>query len=261
MLEAINSMTQVHGDLHYGTPSEPDLGQWYPKEITPGFHVYAIKWEPDRIRFYVDGQEYLTFTDQEWTTSVGSLPAPFDQPFHLMINVALGGNWPGPIATNTPFPQQLVVRWVRVYQRSSAYAWPIPGIIQADRTINRSSDVKLRITQDLTYDPQVTPTSPSNLSLVLDHKLLFTGDGDHAAYRVRVFATGSYTLSLRVKSGVALGIIHLDGKELAVLPLPKSLDWHTVSMRVHLPAGVHTLQLTFSKAAVQLHYLQLLEDG
>lgn len=79
------------------------------------FHVYAIEWTPDKIDFLLDGKaffqlknEYLT--DKEW---------PFNQPFYLIMNIAIGGNWGGRKGIdNTIFPVEMVVDWVRVYQEN-----------------------------------------------------------------------------------------------------------------------------------------------
>ena len=67
------------------------------------------------MRWYVDGVLYATKRD--WSSAGGPYPAPFDQRFHLLLNLAVGGNLPGPPDGSTVFPQQLVVDYVRVYQR------------------------------------------------------------------------------------------------------------------------------------------------
>ena len=70
------------------------------------------------MRWYVDGNLYQTQTS--WRTSAGApFPAPFDQEFHLLINLAVGGNWPGAPDATTQFPQELAVDYIRVYQRSA----------------------------------------------------------------------------------------------------------------------------------------------
>lgn len=76
------------------------------------FHVYAIDWKADRIDFYIDDKKYFTFendgkTYKEW---------PFDQPFHLILNIAVGGNWGGKegVATDI-WPQKMEIDYVRVF--------------------------------------------------------------------------------------------------------------------------------------------------
>ena len=62
----------------------------------------------------MDGELYLTQTN--WRTNGAAFPAPFDQKFHLILNLAVGGNWPGYPDNTTEFPQKFVIDYVRVYQ-------------------------------------------------------------------------------------------------------------------------------------------------
>lgn len=109
----------VHGTLHYGGrwPNNVHSGTSYTLptgDFSEAFHVFTIEWEPGEFRWYVDGEHYQTQT--EWHTSDGEYPAPFDQRFHLLLNLAVGGNWPGRPNDTTTFPQQMLVDYVRVYQ-------------------------------------------------------------------------------------------------------------------------------------------------
>ncbi|MEY3894649.1 MAG: hypothetical protein RLZZ214_168 [Verrucomicrobiota bacterium] len=76
------------------------------------FHVYAIEWEENRIRWFLDGQQFFSLTP-------ANLPAGsawvFNQPQFLLLNVAVGGNWPGNPNGSTVFPQRMTVDYVRVY--------------------------------------------------------------------------------------------------------------------------------------------------
>lgn len=90
-----------------GTDTIPD--------VTTAFHLYAIDWTPDQIDFYVDGHRYFSAkkselgkTEAEW---------PFDQPFYLLLNLAVGGNWGGAKGVDeTIWPCRMEVDYVRVYQ-------------------------------------------------------------------------------------------------------------------------------------------------
>lgn len=76
-----------------------------------GFHVFGIEWGPDYINYYVDDALYQTITPQdvpgEWV---------FNHPFYIILNVAVGGNFPGSPNNETVFPQTMLVDYVRVYQ-------------------------------------------------------------------------------------------------------------------------------------------------
>jgi beta-glucanase (GH16 family) len=111
--------TEVLGTLHYG-------GSWPDNQYTTNtytqdsgrfdedFHEFALEWEPDSIRWYVDDVLYATQTS--WFSTGGAFPAPFDVDFHLILNVAVGGNLPDNPDATTVFPQALVVDYARVYQ-------------------------------------------------------------------------------------------------------------------------------------------------
>jgi hypothetical protein len=80
-----------------------------------GMHDFSLEWTPHQLRWYIDGQRYACTSD--WRSEGNDYPAPFDEDFHLLLNMAVGGNLPGNPDATTPFPQDLVVDHVRVYQR------------------------------------------------------------------------------------------------------------------------------------------------
>ena len=86
----------------------------YSSTLSDAFHEYAVEWSPDKIDFYFDGQLYQTFANQK----EGPDAWPFDQPFHIILNMAVGGNWGGHKGVDTSiWPQRYYVDYVRVYQR------------------------------------------------------------------------------------------------------------------------------------------------
>lgn len=78
------------------------------------FHVFTLDWEFDKMRFMVDDQVFRTFTKND----VGSENYPFNAPFFFIFNIAVGGNWPGSPDATTVFPQQMIVDYVRVFQKN-----------------------------------------------------------------------------------------------------------------------------------------------
>jgi beta-glucanase (GH16 family) len=109
----------VHASLHAGgyTGGEVSAPYTLPNGLVFGddFHIYATEWESQVIRFYVDGNLYATYTPA--STPSGSA-WPFDgQPFFMLLNLAVGGDWPGNPDAATQFPQQMLVDYVRVYQK------------------------------------------------------------------------------------------------------------------------------------------------
>jgi len=73
--------------------------------------VYAVEWETSEIRWYFDGINYFTATPANIEGGVWV----FDHPFFFVLNIAVGGNWPGSPDATTIFPQQMLVDYVRVY--------------------------------------------------------------------------------------------------------------------------------------------------
>jgi beta-glucanase (GH16 family) len=76
------------------------------------FHTFAIEWQPDEIRWYVDGIQYHIATPAD----VAPNQWVFNHPFFLLLNVAAGGNFGGPVSPDTVFPQSMLVDYVRLYQ-------------------------------------------------------------------------------------------------------------------------------------------------
>ena len=139
---------EIVGEKPHEVLNSIHFGSTYPKRslIThvhklPGgstvadWHVYTVEWEPGEIRWRVDGVLWATQTFW-WSSSVtedgagvvarrkadiNPWPAPFDQPFYIVMNVAVGGNFPGVPNPQTQFPAELVIDYVRVYDKVGGY--------------------------------------------------------------------------------------------------------------------------------------------
>jgi len=136
---------QYLGTIHFGStfPKRElvtHVHQFPPGQSVGEFHVYAVEWEPGEIRWSVDGEVWARQTFW-WSCSklrggkgivarsnadLNPWPAPFDQPFYIVMNVAVGGNFPGVPNPATQFPAELVVDYVRVYERVGGYGEPVP---------------------------------------------------------------------------------------------------------------------------------------
>lgn len=82
------------------------------KDISEAFHVYAIEWREERIDWYLDNMKYHSFEN----TGNGSDDWPFDHPFYLIFNIAIGGGWGGQQGiANDIFPNRMEIDYVRVY--------------------------------------------------------------------------------------------------------------------------------------------------
>jgi beta-glucanase (GH16 family) len=119
--------TNVLGTLHFGGMYPNQAQSYGPSFIFPpggsvtNFHIYALEWSSNAISWYVDNQLYQTQTSW-WSSSNPTntsirnpYPAPFDQPFYILMNVAIGGTFPGNPDGTTVFPGEMQVDYVRVY--------------------------------------------------------------------------------------------------------------------------------------------------
>jgi beta-glucanase (GH16 family) len=100
-------------------------GEWVGPDFSEDWHVFGLDWQPDHITWYIDGVERSTFTEAAYIVT---------QPMYIILNLAVGGNWPGSPDETTPFPSSFEIDYVRVYQHPGVhYLDPI-----ADTSINSS---------------------------------------------------------------------------------------------------------------------------
>lgn len=138
IMENIGEPHTVYGTVHGpGYSGGNSVGKSYTvggEPLHQGFHTYAVEWMPGEIRWFLDDTLFYTVTERDvpgaWV---------FDQPFFILLNLAVGGNWPGYPDETTRFPQQLLVDYVRVYRD--------PGLeIKPPKTVY-AADVRLGLTQ------------------------------------------------------------------------------------------------------------------
>ncbi len=107
----------VHGSIHGPgyAPGNVTASYTIPTgALSDDYHLYAVEWEAQQIRFYIDSTLYATFAPSNLPS--GS-PWEFNKPFFVLLNLAVGGDWPGNPDATTQFPQQMLVDYVRVYQK------------------------------------------------------------------------------------------------------------------------------------------------
>ncbi|MBZ5516712.1 MAG: glycoside hydrolase family 16 protein [Acidobacteriia bacterium] len=112
----------VHGTIHGpGYSGDDGITSSYAlpggQRFADDFHVFAIEWEAKFIRFYVDGKLYATRRPSDLPSGANWV---FNKPFFIILNVAVGGEWPGDPDSTTIFPQTMLVDYVRVYQRGGS---------------------------------------------------------------------------------------------------------------------------------------------
>ena len=109
---------KVYGTMHWGanTAGHQSFGTNYTLPsgtYADKFHVFSLVWELDKIEIFMDDISYCKFDKSK----VGAAAYPFNEPFFLIFNVAVGGDWPGSPDASTVFPQQMIVDYVRVFKK------------------------------------------------------------------------------------------------------------------------------------------------
>ena len=105
----------VHGPKADGKPFSVTGSYTAPSDLSSDFHVYSATWTPTTVDFAIDDVVYSTVTKADVEKSGRWV---YDQPFYLLLNLAVGGSFPGNPSASSVWPQQMVVDWVRVYENA-----------------------------------------------------------------------------------------------------------------------------------------------
>lgn len=272
-----NEPNRIHGTLHYG-------GEWpnntYSGDFTDGpdysadFHVFAVEWDEMEIRWFVDGIFYQSQTS--WFSTAGDYPAPFDQRFHLILNVAVGGNFlPDPPPDANYFPQEMAVDWVRVYKRVEApylgSAITLPARIEAEHFNWGGNDIGYR---DLTSSQlgsgfrenesaDIQPTTDAGGGFNVG----YVQPGEWMQYFVETDSASMWTIDFRVASNNNGGIIRVgafdsfdaevDRVSVAVPHTNGWQNWTTVSTApLQIPQGVSKLRVEVVSGEFNINWLE-----
>lgn len=261
ILETVDVPWQAHGTLIYGEnwPEQVYNGATHSLgvNLADGFHVYALEWEPDEMRWYVDGVHYHTVTSSTWWSAAapGNPRAPFDTPFHLLLNAAVGGDWPGPPDGSTQFPQTMTVDYVRVYDfcdgpcPTPGDPLVAPGRIEAENYDEGGEGVAYHdadpANQGGAYradgvDIEVASHGGYNVGWIEPNEWL--------QYTTTIQVSGTYDIVAEVASPASSGVfgVWLDGVQLGQdFVVPTTGDWQiwtSLEQRVSLPEGAHVLR-------------------
>jgi beta-glucanase (GH16 family) len=265
IMESVNQADRIYGTLHFG-------GQWPQNtssgsstvtgiDYSQGFHDYAIEWEPDEMRWYLDGQLYGTKTSDQWFSSAapGNPRAPFDTEFHLLLNCAVGGRFPG---LDTPdasavFPQVFAIDYVRVYgfgrEAFGGSPWMIPGTVQAEDFDAGLSEVVYSDCDAGNNGGSYRPDSDVDIqaSSLGGFNVGWTCDGEFLEYTVSVQGAGEYEVTMPVASLAGGGTYRIlfDGVDKTGVRFAGSTGgwqtWRDEVFTVDLDAGEQVMRLEF----------------
>lgn len=261
IIESINLAAAAYGTIHFG-------GQWPNNTLNGGtrqmnlsndFHVFATEWEPDEIRWYVDGVRYHRVTSADWFSSAapGNVRAPFDTPFHLLLNLAVGGNFPGNPDASTTFPAALQVDYVRVSQRPAKGPYfgspsELPGRIEAENYDVGGGSIAYSDTDPENVGGAYRTEEAVDLQACSEggFNVGFFHSGEWVEYTIDVPVAGVYEVRLRgatPNGGAAFKLSSGGVDKTGNVTIPPTAGWQnyrTVSGSVTLSAGVQSLRLS-----------------
>jgi beta-glucanase (GH16 family) len=238
IMEQINTGNTVYGTAHWqaANGSQADYGNSL--VTTPAdYHVYAIEWDPDYIRWFVDGTQYHVM---QITGGTGNTQA-FSKDFFLLLNMAVGGNWPGFTIDDGSLPAKMYVDYVRVYQKGA----PVSIQIEAENYAVMSGIQ----TEACSEGGQDVGWIDAN---------------DWIVWNVNVPTAGTYTVSYRVASLNGGGVIQLEkaggSPVYGSVSVPKTggwQNWTTVSHQVTLQAGQQQIAVKALAGGFNINWLKL----
>jgi beta-glucanase (GH16 family) len=253
IMEMFGNPNYISGAIHFGNawPNRVFISQGRSGQWGGNWVVYRIEWEPNWIRWYVNDILYFAADNTDWFT--GAAPAdpdaPFDQDFHLLLNVAVGGN---PLPNPTPasvFPQTMEVDWVRWYQELQSpfgvEPAPIPGRIEAEdfdegyqgQAFYDADPLNVGLEYRIEESVDIQQSSDGG------YNVGWMRPGEWIEYTVDVQQPGPYRVSARVASQSSGGSFRLlfDGQDVgADFTVPPTGGWQSytsVPVEIDLPAG------------------------
>ena len=237
VMEHINAENKVYGTVHWDNNGHAEYGG---NLVTSpqDYHVYAIEWDASYIRWFVDGTKYheILIANNAGGTE------EFQRPFFLLLNLAVGGNWPGQRIDESKLPATMYVDYVRVYQKVNA----LPA-----RFIEAESYSAMR-------GVQVESCAEGGQDVG------YLDAGDWLAYNTINFpVSGNYLIEYRVASpgGATLSAdLNAGSIQLGSTTIPATggwQNWRTVSRTVYISAGTYNFGLFAQTSGWNINWLRI----
>jgi beta-glucanase (GH16 family) len=246
IMEHINAAADVHGTVHWAdvNGNYASYGNATNVGVT-AYHTYAIEWTPAYIRWFVDGAQY---NEINILNNAGGTDE-FQKDFFILLNFAIGGNWPGFTVDQNAFPAKYYVDYVRVYQDGGGTNNPsFTKTVEAE-TYGSSAGVQLETTTDTNGGQNVG----------------YIDTGDWMAYNnIAIPTTGTYKIEYRVASQSGGGRLSLDvnagATVLGYLDIPSTGGWQTwttVSHTVSINAGTYNFGIYAQTGGFNLNWFRI----
>jgi beta-glucanase (GH16 family) len=237
VMEHVNTDADIYGTAHWQAAdgSYASYGGHTAVDVT-GYHVYSVEWDANFIRWFVDGRQYHVM---DITNGVGGTDE-FQRPFFLLLNMAVGGNWPGFNVNEAALPARMYVDYVRVYQKT--------GFTQQIEAENYAA------MQGMATES----CSEGGLNLG------WIDANDWVVWDVNLPTSGTYTVEYRVASLNGGGVLQLEkaggSPVYGSLSVPSTggwQNWTTVSHQVTLPAGQQQIAVKALAGGWNLNWLRI----
>lgn len=244
--EHVNTENRNYGTIHWSDPNNNHASYGGNTAVTvTGFHTYSIEWTASSIKWFVDGVQYHEANILNGINGTNE----FHNNFFIILNMAIGGNWPGFTVNNAALPANMYVDYVRVYQQTSG---PSSVTIQAENYSNM-----LGVQTETCTDAG----GGQNVGWI--------DANDWMAYNSINFpTTGSYLVEYRVASLNGGGQLSLDlnagSIQLGALNVPATggwQNWTTISHTVNVNAGTYNVGVFAQAGGWNLNWLRITRQG
>lgn len=244
VMEYVNTDPKVYGTAHWDSNGQADYGNSL--TTTDDYHLYSVEWTPTYLRWFVDGTKYH---EMDITNGTGGTEE-FQQPFFLLLNLAVAGNWPGQTVDESKLPATMYVDYVRVYQ--------LVAPATSSLTLEAES---ANVNNGMVVENCTDAGGGQDMSSI--------DAGDYLVWNSINFPTsGTYTIDYRVASGANGGTISADlnagSIQLGNTTIPGTGGWQTwttVSKTVTVNAGTYNFGVYAQTGGYSLNWVRITRTG
>ncbi|MFZ5550332.1 MAG: carbohydrate-binding protein [Pseudomonadota bacterium] len=239
VMEHVNTESDVHGTVHWQADngSYASYGGHTNAGGVTGYHLYTVEWDANFIRWFIDGRQYHVI---DITNNAGGTDE-FHKDFFLLLNMAVGGNWPGFNVNEAALPAKMYVDYVRVYQRNAGFS----TTVQAESWANMMG-----------VATEVCSEGGLNVGWI--------DANDWIVWDVNLPVAGNYKVEYRVASLNGGGTLQLEraggAQVYGSLGVPRTggwQNWTTVSHTVNLPAGQQQIAIKALAGGWNINWLKI----
>ncbi|KRB02392.1 carbohydrate-binding protein [Lysobacter sp. Root690] len=240
IMEHVNNEDRTYGTIHW-RDHNGNYAQYGGNTLlsVTDWHVYSVEWDANAIRWYVDGNKFHEASIQNSVNGTEE----FHRDFFLLLNFAIGGNWPGFNVDESKLPAKMLVDYVRVYNAGGSSPW--------SRTLEAESFAAQSGVQ-----VEACSEGGSNVGWI--------DSGDWLSYsNVNFPSSGSYRVEYRVSSpgGGALSLdLNAGGTVLGQVQVPATggwQNWQTVAHTVNVNAGTYNLGVYAQQGGWNINWIRI----